>query len=285
MSRKMPTKEEIERKAVELYMAENWEISTITPERHELQEEGFLKRAQESLMSTGSAGEVSYSASRAQMREYLGDMASQLNLHILSPGELRELKRKAKILLKPGHIWTGKKWVKFKGAVGMERVPGSKKVKVSIVPPKRKRKHVKTVKPQRRKKTPKPKSLLQTIQNVSAIKGMAHIEKDLGIKTDLHGRILDPKAKKTIGSLITQGTVFTPKESFLKPTASAIRSPADVVFGKPAKPAKKKKRKRQRSHTERSGKTMRALRKVNGVKVFSFPDDIWKVRKPRRKRR
>lgn len=45
------------------------------------------------------------------------------------------------------------------------------------------------------------------------------------------------------------------------------------------------KPKRKKRHVERSGKTMRALRKVNGVKVFAFPDSVWKVRKPRKKRR
>ena len=37
--------------------------------------------------------------------------------------------------------------------------------------------------------------------------------------------------------------------------------------------------KRKRNHTQRTGKTMRSLRKVKGVKIFSFPDDVWKVRK------
>jgi len=60
---------------------------------------------------------------------------------------------------------------------------------------------------------------------------------------------------------------------------------------KVAKPTKKlrvvkvKRKKRKKSHVERTGKTMRALRKVNGVKMFSFPDSVWKVRKPRKKRK
>jgi len=52
---------------------------------------------------------------------------------------------------------------------------------------------------------------------------------------------------------------------------------------KPPKP----KKKRQRLHTGRNGKTPRYLRKrINdGQKTFSFPDSVWKVRPPRRKRR
>lgn len=48
---------------------------------------------------------------------------------------------------------------------------------------------------------------------------------------------------------------------------------------------KAKPKKRQKNHSARSGKTMRALRHVKGVKVFSFPDSIWKVHKPRKRRR
>lgn len=46
-----------------------------------------------------------------------------------------------------------------------------------------------------------------------------------------------------------------------------------------------KPKKRKKRHVERSGLTMRALRKVKGVNVFAFPDDVWRVRKPRKKRR
>jgi len=48
---------------------------------------------------------------------------------------------------------------------------------------------------------------------------------------------------------------------------------------------KAKPKKRQKNHSERTGKTMRSLRHVKGVKVFSFPDSVWKVRKPRKRRR
>lgn len=49
----------------------------------------------------------------------------------------------------------------------------------------------------------------------------------------------------------------------------------------------KPKNKRLRLHTARNGKTPRVLRKAikNGYRVFSFSDDIWKVKSPKRKRR
>lgn len=60
--------------------------------------------------------------------------------------------------------------------------------------------------------------------------------------------------------------------------------PKEMVKPKPRWvqiPAKPKPRKR---HTSRAGKTMRVLKKIDGVKVFSFPDHIWKTRKPRKQK-
>jgi len=48
--------------------------------------------------------------------------------------------------------------------------------------------------------------------------------------------------------------------------------------------ARMQRRKRQKNHSQRVGKTMRKLRKIDGVKVFSFPDSVWKIRKIKRKR-
>ena len=49
----------------------------------------------------------------------------------------------------------------------------------------------------------------------------------------------------------------------------------------------KPKNKRLRLHTARNGKTPRVLRKAikNGHRIFSFSDDIWKVRSKRKKRK
>jgi len=283
--RRLPTKEEIRKRAegLDITAAITHGLPGITPERHELQESGRLKEAQRDLMTSE---EKKY---RAQAEQYARTMAAEVGLYVLSPGEYREYKKKMKFTLKPGHIWTGKKWVKFRGTVDMRRVPGTEKVKVSIISPKGVRKHVKTVRIPR-KKQPKRKSLLRTIRKISMRKGMAHIEKDLGLKMDIRGEILDPKTKKTISTLVREGILFKPHPSFLKPTAMPIKapkkprivSPADIVLGKKARAPRKK---RKRIHTERSGKTMKALRKVNGVNVFSFPDHVWKVKPARRRKR
>jgi len=65
-----------------------------------------------------------------------------------------------------------------------------------------------------------------------------------------------------------------------KPISPKIRAPK-VKIPLPKKP----KKKRRKSHTERTGKTMRKLRKIDGVKVFSFPDHVWKVRTKKRGKR
>ena len=48
-----------------------------------------------------------------------------------------------------------------------------------------------------------------------------------------------------------------------------------------------KPKKRVRLHTARNGKTPRVLRKriKDGHRIFAFPDNIWKVRQPRKRRR
>lgn len=57
------------------------------------------------------------------------------------------------------------------------------------------------------------------------------------------------------------------------------------ITKKTSTPLAKPVKKRKKSHTERSGKTMRALKDVNGVNVFSFPDHIWGTKKPRKQRK
>lgn len=62
---------------------------------------------------------------------------------------------------------------------------------------------------------------------------------------------------------------------------------APIPLAKPSKVVRRKKRvpkKRKRNHSQRRSLTMRSLRNVKGVKVFSFKDDVWKVKKPRRKK-
>jgi len=73
------------------------------------------------------------------------------------------------------------------------------------------------------------------------------------------------------------------------PTRPQIRKPRVRKPKKVVHIAKKtvrvpQKKKRKKSHTSRSSKTMRGIRHITNVKVFSFPDNIWKVRRKKRKR-
>jgi len=45
-----------------------------------------------------------------------------------------------------------------------------------------------------------------------------------------------------------------------------------------------KKRKRKAPARPKRARTMRSIRHVRGVKIFSYPDEVWKVREPRRKK-
>ena len=58
-----------------------------------------------------------------------------------------------------------------------------------------------------------------------------------------------------------------------------------IALGLAPKRKAKPKKKRKKLRTERTGKTMRRLRKIDGVKVFSFPDHIWKAKPARRRRK
>lgn len=68
-----------------------------------------------------------------------------------------------------------------------------------------------------------------------------------------------------------------------------VKPPFTVGFARmpqaTPKPAPLIIRKPKRRHVARTSRTMRSTRHVKGVKVFAFPDLIWKVRSPRRKRR
>jgi len=57
--------------------------------------------------------------------------------------------------------------------------------------------------------------ILRSIEAFTFIKGAADVEKDLGLKTDYHGRILDEKARKIIGKLLREGKIYSPKPGYL----------------------------------------------------------------------
>ena len=56
--RDMPTTSEVEEEAYRMYMRDNRDQDFNMPERHELQEEGYLKAAQHKLMATGEQKEL-----------------------------------------------------------------------------------------------------------------------------------------------------------------------------------------------------------------------------------
>jgi len=81
-----------------------------------------------------------------------------------------------------------------------------------------------------------------------------------------------PKPEKKVLPIIDL-TRKKRKETFKKaPTPKAL----EVILNVP------RKKKRPKRHIQRNGKTMRKLKHVKNVKVFSFPDEIWKVRRKRK---
>ena len=81
--RDMPTKDEIEEKALRMYMADNHnnENVTTTPERHELIEEGYIKAAQHNLMATGEQNDME--------KAYIDNLIQDLADH----GDIAEIHR------------------------------------------------------------------------------------------------------------------------------------------------------------------------------------------------
>lgn len=106
-----------------------------------------------------------------------------------------------------------------------------------------------------------------------------------GLRHLLQPQVAIPKSPVPIVTVRTKParTILPKPKKHRKfdPWAVAIRGPeyAKKMLQKEA-PKAKPKPKRKKRHVSRTGKTMRKLRKVKGVKVFSFPDHIWKVRKP-----
>jgi len=184
-------------------MQNNIRISDITPERHELQEEGYIRKAQHRLMSSrpNDVGVTRVEAKSEQL-QYLDAMASQMGLAVIGRKQFGKAKR---VMLRVGYEWTN----------GWSKKSGQK---------------------------PKP-----TIKRVS-------LRKPLDVGAAIRGRV-KPKVK----------TIMQKTKQVLKPKPSPIKVAP--------------KHKRKKNHTERSGKTMRSLRKPmkNGKRVFSFPDHVWKI--------
>lgn len=84
------------------------------------------------------------------------------------------------------------------------------------------------------------------------------------------------KRNPVIPSIPTIDVTRKQRRKTMKKMPTILQLEKQIVAPKP---------KRKRSHTKRVGKTMRKLRHVNGVKMFSFPDHIWKIKQPRKRRK
>jgi hypothetical protein len=189
-----PTKEKILQRAkrMDLYEGIMKGLPAITPEEHELKETGAMQRATIDLMTSERT------RARSQMRQYLEDMAKELNVRIVSGPEFRKFER----------------WM--------------------LTPVQRIVKKTEPPKHRIRDRVPAPVPVPKVIKDQTSI-GI----KLPGMPTRVKGTKKAPKIRVQIPGV-----------------------------GKPSKKVRKPTRSR----------TMRSLRKINGVKVFSFPDHVWKVR-------
>lgn len=98
MSRRLPSRSEIERRAKERHMIRSTMhgLPAITPERHEVSETGGLVRARNELMRSE---ETRYSG---EQRRYLDTMAKEMGLKVLTK---REFKQAEKGMGKVGYKW------------------------------------------------------------------------------------------------------------------------------------------------------------------------------------
>lgn len=103
---------------------------------------------------------------------------------------------------------------------------------------------------------------------------------------DVFKRKHPQRVKRVNGYRIVFPSLPAPKA----PKKVSVRKPkpqkrtSTVTVKVPKRVVLKPKKKRRKSHTERTGKTMRSLAKIKGVNVFSFPDDVWKVKRKRRRK-
>jgi len=265
-----PSKSEILKHAKRLDMmsAIGQGLPTITPEDYELRESGEFSEAQHDLMRSEE------SRHRGEQERYLKGMAGEMGLRVLEKKEFSDAKKGMKKL---GFEWTNG-WSKKKEKTKPEKV--QKKRWVRRV----------TYRGERIRIVEKAKRYHAYVGGksiggyFSASEAQAYAEGHIDKVRSVSGILAKPKRTPIqrvslrkpldVGSMIRGRALVKPKKKHV-PT---VKSPAEIILAK-------SKKKRKRNHTERTGKTMRKLRGINGVKVFSFPDDVWKVRKKRRKKK
>jgi len=243
-----PKKNEILERAKRMEMVDivGKGLPSLTPEDYELKESGSYERAKRDLMSPKSTAFM-------QQRKYLDEMAGEMGLVVHARKYVKNLERAEKRLEK----------LQRKKIIKVEPNGHSIMFLAHMLKPRTSFKMPKVKLP--KMKPPKPK---------------AEKKKQFGV----FGPIAIPKTKKyevikPHGTLQVGRILNMPSNVY---TWSLARR-GIIRKTQPPKP----KKKRQRLHTGRNGKTPRYLRKrINdGQKSFSFPDSIWKVRSPRRRKR
>jgi len=257
-----PKKDEILRrgKAIAMERQIRAGLPAITPSERELKESGMFQEAQIDLMRVDQEA-------LSQQRRYLSEMASDLKLVVLPKKGLATLKRET------GYEWTNG-WTKHEK------------------PKPRKKKEPKTRSHSEIEKWIKYREKYRSGQWKG---GMEKFRKRLGrYKASL---ILGREFQEPVGIFLERKGLkeFWEHDLGLGKITRIKKKLGEPIIHRMTREARKlpsikalsivKPKKRRNSHVERSGKTMRALRKIDGVKVFSFPDSVWKVRKPRKRRR
>lgn len=244
--------------------------------------------------SVGSTHEIAKEG-RLMQRQYVDTMASELRLRVIPMRELAMLKRET------GFEWTNgwTKHEKRKRKTKVKPIPS-----MPIVPVKRIVIGKKTV-----------NKNLPSLSTLKKIESLIHLEKLSDKQLRKRYKQLKTTRRAWIGgrlpSTFYRGiadaggvTGKVPKDVYaftnLDPTIrdfekeiqkrtkpKIILSRENISMVNQHKIVTRVKKKRQRLHTSRNGKTPRVLRKPikNGHRIFSFSDDIWKVRSPRKRGR
>ena len=126
----------------------------------------------------------------------------------------------------------------------------------------------------KQKRKPSPALLKEARKVVKAARKPKKKRRKRKVKKKEEVKPQRPTFKQLMKGTVLTGYVEARRvRQFPKPVKASV---ADMIMPK---------RKRRKRHVERVGKTMRKLRKIDGVKVFSFPDHIWKVKKPKKNKR
>lgn len=243
------------------------DLPSITPTDAELKESGTYHRARIELMRNKA------NVAQLQQEKYLNQVASELNLKVIPIRGLATLKRAT------GFEWTNG-WTKHGAKAKPKSKPKPKPTPVVSI------KRIVIGKKTVNKNLPS----LATLKNIESL---VHLEKLSDKQLTKRYKQLQTTKRAWIGGRLPN----TFYRGVADPGGVTGKVPKDVYAFTNLDPTMRdfekemqgraKPKKRQRLHTSRTGKTPRVLRKAvkNGHRVFSFSDDIWKVRKRKRRKR